>query len=165
MSDGNTQFTGATTSVSKVINAPRQRVYQSFLSGDAVASWLAPEGMRATAHRFEPRAGGEIRMSLTYLNVADTPDGKGGKSTADTDTFRGKFVELVPDEKVVWLTEFESSDPAFAGAMTLIWSFADAVAGTEVTVRCENIPRGVRPEDNEEGSRSTLEKLAAFLAG
>ena len=163
MRDDSTQSNGATTSVSRVINAPRQRVYQSFLNGDAVASWLAPEGMRAIVHRFEPREGGEIRMSLTYLNVEESPDGKGGKSTSDTDTFRGKFVELIPDEKVVWLTEFESPDPAFAGAMTLIWSFTDADGGTEVTVRCENIPSGVRPEDNEEGSRSTLEKLAAFL--
>jgi uncharacterized protein YndB with AHSA1/START domain len=163
MSDDSNQSTGATTSVSRVINAPRQRIYQSFMSGEAVASWLAPDGMRSTVHQFEPREGGEIRMSLTYLNVEESPDGKGGKSTADTDTFRGTFVELIPDEKVVWRTEFESSDPAFADAMTLIWSFVDADGGTEVTVRCENIPRGVRPEDNEEGSRSTLEKLAAFL--
>ena len=61
------------------------------------------------------------------------------------------------------MTEFESDDPQFAGAMTLIWSFVDAEGGTEVTVVCENIPRGIRPEDNEDGSRSTLEKLAAFL--
>ena len=163
MSDDNAPATGGTTSVSKVINAPRKRVYQSFLSGEAVAAWLAPEGMRATVHHFEPREGGEIRMSLTYLNVAESPDGKGGKSTSDTDTFSGRFVELIPDEKVVWITEFESPDPAFAGAMTLIWSFADVEGGTEVTVRCENIPHGIRPEDNEEGSRSTLDKLAAFL--
>lgn len=163
MSDDSVQSTGATTSVSLVINAPRPRVYQSFLSGDTVASWLAPDNMRATVHRFEPRPGGDIRISLTYQNLEETPDGMGGKSAPDTDTFRGTFVELVPDEKIVWLTEFESPDPAFSGTMTLIWSLADADGGTEVTVRCENIPRGVRPEDNEAGSRSTLEKLAAFL--
>lgn len=64
MSDDTTQSTGATTTVSRVINAPRKQVYQSFLSGDAVAAWLAPEGMRATIHRFEPREGGDIQMSL-----------------------------------------------------------------------------------------------------
>jgi hypothetical protein len=30
---------------------------------------------------------------------------------------------------------------------------------------CDNIPLGIRPEDNEEGTRSTLEKLAAYLHG
>jgi hypothetical protein len=31
--------------------------------------------------------------------------------------------------------------------------------------RTANIPRGIRPEDNEAGCRSTLEKLASFLDG
>ncbi len=153
---------GATTSVSRVIKAPRAAVYQAFLDAEAVATWLAPETMKGTVHTFEPNAGGTIRMSLTYQNPAEAPH-TSGKSSADTDTFQGKIMALVPNEKIVWVTEFESDDPQFAGAMTLIWSFVDAEGGTEVTVVCENIPRGIRPEDNEDGSRSTLEKLAAFL--
>lgn len=159
----NQQPGGGTTSVSKVIKAPRKAVYAAFMDADAVATWLAPGTMKGRVHTFEPREGGEIRMSLTYQDVTDSPDGKGGKSSSDTDTFTGKFSALVPDEKVVWITEFESEDPDFAGEMTLTWSFVDTDGGTEVTVLCENIPRGIRPEDNEEGSRSSLDKLAAFL--
>jgi uncharacterized protein YndB with AHSA1/START domain len=70
---------------------------------------------------------------------------------------------LVPDEKIVWVTEFESDDPGFAGEMKITFSLADADGGTEVVVLCEDIPKGVRPEDNEMGCRSTLQKLAAFL--
>jgi hypothetical protein len=29
---------------------------------------------------------------------------------------------------------------------------------------CENIPPGIRPEDNEAGSRQSLAQLAAYLA-
>lgn len=161
--ENNEQNSGGTTSVSRVIKAPRTAVYEAFMDADAVATWLAPGTMKGRVHTFEPREGGEIRMSLTYQDVTESPDGKGGKSSSDTDTFTGKFSELVPDEKVVWITEFESEDPDFAGEMTLTWSFVDADGGTEVTVLCENIPRGIRPEDNEEGSRSSLDKLAAFL--
>jgi uncharacterized protein YndB with AHSA1/START domain len=152
-----------TTSVSRVIKAPRHTVYQAFIDADAVASWLAPGTMKGHVHTFDPREGGEIRMSLTYQNLEESPDGKGGKSSTDTDTFQGKFSELIPDEKIVWLTEFESQQPEFAGEMKLTWSFVDAEGGTEVTVLCENIPPGIRPEDNEAGSRSSLEKLALFL--
>jgi hypothetical protein len=35
----------------------------------------------------------------------------------DTDTFHGRFVELVPDERVV-VVEFETADPALRGEMT-----------------------------------------------
>jgi uncharacterized protein YndB with AHSA1/START domain len=153
----------ASTSVSRLIKAPREKVFQAFMTGEAVAAWLAPETMKGTVHRFEAVEGGEIHMSLKYQNVEETPDGKGGKSSEDSDSFKGKFVEIVPNEKIVWLTEFESDDPAFAGEMRLIWTFVDVEGGTEVTVLCENIPRGIRPEDNEEGSRSSLEKLAAFV--
>jgi uncharacterized protein YndB with AHSA1/START domain len=82
---------------------------------------------------------------------------------SDTDTVQGRFVELIPDEKIVWVTEFEANDPAFAGDMKITWSLKDANEVTEVTVRCEGIPNGIRPEDNEAGSRSSLEKLAALL--
>jgi uncharacterized protein YndB with AHSA1/START domain len=159
MSDNHARPKG-TTSVSRVIQASRHAIYQAFLDADAVAAWLAPEDMRGELHTFEPREGGEIRMSLIYQNVEESP---GGKSSVDTDTFRGRVIELIPDEKVVWLTEFESPDPAFAGKMKLTWSLADVEGGTQVTVLCENIPSGIRPEGNEAGSRSTLEKLAAFL--
>ena len=47
--------------------------------------------------------------------------------------------------------------------MTITTSFADTDEGTEITLLCENIPAGIRPEDNEMGSRSSLENLAVFL--
>jgi len=35
-----------------------------------------------------------------------------------SDTFQGRFVELVPDAKIVEVVEFESQDPAFARQRT-----------------------------------------------
>ena len=37
------------------------------------------------------------------------------------------------------------------------------VGGTDVTIVFENIPPGIRPEDNEEGTRLSLEKLARYV--
>jgi uncharacterized protein YndB with AHSA1/START domain len=151
---------GTSTRVSRTIKAPRKAVYQAFLDRDALASWLPPETMTGQVHAFEPHEGGRFRMSLTYQDPRHSP---GGKTSEDTDTVRGRFVELVPDEKVAWVTEFESQDPGFAGEMRITFSLTDADGGTEVCVVCDNIPRGVRPEDNELGCRSSLKKLAALL--
>ena len=153
---------GRSTRVSQIVKAPREVVYRAFLDARAVASWLAPNNMRSQVHTFEPREGGAIRMSLTYLDPDDSP---GGKTSEDTDTFEGKFIELVPNEKIVWLTVFESDQPDFAGEMHITWSLTDSDGGTEVTVLCEDIPRGISLEDNELGSRSSLQKLAAFVEG
>ena len=35
--------------------------------------------------------------------------------------------------------------------------------GTEVTVLYENLPPGIRPQDNEEGTRQALAKHATFV--
>jgi uncharacterized protein YndB with AHSA1/START domain len=152
--------TGRNTQVSQIIKAPREAVYQAFLEPDAVAAWLAPDGMKGNVHIFEPREGGKFQMSLTYLNPADSP---GGKTSEDTDTFNGIFVEVLPNEKIVQVTEFESDQPDFAGEMRITWSMTDADEGTEVTVLCEDIPAGIRLEDNELGSKQSLQKLAAFV--
>src|SRR5450755_1387710 len=124
----------ASTQVSKIIKASRTAIYQACLDPDALASWRVPDNMKGQVHVFDAREGGTFRMSLTYMDRERSP---GGKTSEGTDTFQGRFVELVPDEKIVELIEFESQDPRFAGVMKMTTSLADTAEGTEVTVRCE----------------------------
>ena len=147
------------TRVSRIIKAPRRTIYQAFLDPQALVSWLPPGGMKGDVHEFDAREGGGYRMSLTYVNSAHSPR---GKTSEHTDVVRARFLELIPDERIVQLIEFESKDPAFAGPMTIKWTLADVPGGTEVTVLCEGVPEGIRPNDHEAGIRSTLENLAAF---
>ena len=98
-------------------------------------------------HAFDAREGGTFRMSLTYL---DPKHWLAGKTSDDTGTLRGAVVELVPYEKIVEAVEFESQELAFAGQMKMTMSLADTAEGTEVTILCEDIPKGIRPEDNEQ---------------
>jgi hypothetical protein len=44
--------------------------------------------------------------------------------------------------------------------MTLIATFEDVSGGTEVKLVLKNLPPGLRAEDNEAGSRLSLEQLA-----
>lgn len=150
----------ASTRVSRVIKAPRKAAYQACLDPDALSSWRVPDNMKGHVHVFEAREGGRYRMTLTYQNPKHSP---GGKTSENTDTFQGRFVELVPYEKIVEVVEFESRDPRFAGEMKITTSFADTEGGTEVTILCQDLPKGVRPEDNELGCKESLQKLAALL--
>jgi uncharacterized protein YndB with AHSA1/START domain len=139
----------------------RKAVYQAFLDRDAVAAWLAPKGMKGRVHAFDARKGGSFRISLTYQGSNHLP----GKTSEDTDTSEVKFVKLVPYSKIVEVAVFESEDPAFAGEMKITAALADVEGGTELTMVCEDIPTGIRPEDNEQGCRESLDKLAALLEG
>jgi uncharacterized protein YndB with AHSA1/START domain len=119
---------------------------------------MVPPGMRSEVHVFDGREGGEFRISLTYAAV----DGV-GKTSGRTDTYRGRFVELVRDERVVEVVEFETEDPAMRGEMTITIMLADAEGGTEVIAVHDNLPRGLSAADNEAGWRLSLAKLAALV--
>lgn len=151
-----------TTQVSQLVRARRAAVYRACLDPDALASWRVPDIMEGRVHVFEPREGGAFRMSLTYKEGTQGP---GGKTTEGTDTFQGRFVELVPDERIVEVVQFESDDPRYAGEMRVTTTLADADGGTEVTVLCEGIPAGIRPEDNEMGTAQALAKLTRLVEG
>lgn len=99
-------------------------------------------------------------MSLAHQNPWDSQH---GKTSQDRDTFQGRFVELVPFEKIVWFVESESHEPGLTGQMRITWSLADAEEGTNVKVLCDGIPEGIWHEDNEAGCRSSLQKPAALL--
>jgi uncharacterized protein YndB with AHSA1/START domain len=149
----------ASTEIRTHIDAPRERVYDALIDPDAVKRWKVPQGMSAEVHEFDAREGGRLRISLTY----DAPD-REGKSHGRTDTYRGTFVRLVPNELVVEVDEFESDDPQMRGEMTSTIRLADAPhGGTELTATHEGLPDGVAPEDNELGWRESLKRLEALV--
>ncbi len=146
------------TRVSRHVRASREKVYAALIDAEAVARWKVPEGMTSEVHEFDARVGGNVRISLTY----DT-SGDAGKSTAHTDTYRGRFVELVPNERVVEIDEFETADPAFRGEMKITISLVDSNGGTDVLGVHEGLPAAVSVTDNEAGWRSSLARLAALV--
>jgi uncharacterized protein YndB with AHSA1/START domain len=147
------------TRVTQRINAPRSAVYRALLDPAAIPKWRVPTGMTCHVHAFDARAGGTFRVSLTY----DQPTGA-GKTTPHTDTYHGRFVELVADERVVEVVEFETSDPAMQGEMTITTTLADAAGGgTELVAVHGGLPAGLLAADNEAGWRESLAKLAALV--
>ena len=147
------------TRVARHIRAPRAAVYRALLDRKAVQYWMVPEGMTSQVHEFDAREGGGFRISLTYDAPTDA-----GKTDAQTDTFHGRFVRLTADAEVVQVVEFEAADPALQGEMTITYTLADAAdGGTDLVGLHENLPQGVRPEDNETGWNMSIDKLAALV--
>jgi uncharacterized protein YndB with AHSA1/START domain len=119
---------------------------------------MVPDSMTSHVHSFDVRQGGTFRISLTY----DAPT-SAGKTSAQTDSFHGTFVKLVPDAEVVQTVEFETDDPTLQGAMTITYTLADAGDGTDLVGVHENLPAGLLPADNEEGWRMSIAKLADLV--
>jgi uncharacterized protein YndB with AHSA1/START domain len=141
----------------QVVHAPRNAVYAALLDAEAVARWRVPDDMTAEVLEWEPRPGGRFRVSLTYAGDQQ------GKTEGGTDTYSGHFADLVTDERVVEVMEFESTDPDLGGEMTMTTSLREVAVGTEVELRHDGIPDAIAPQDNATGTRMALAKLAAYV--
>ena len=144
---------------SRVIAASPTRVYAALVDADQLVAWLPPQGMTARFERFDARPGGSYRLVLTYEDVG----GNGGKATDDADIVEARFVELVPDARVVQEVDFESDDPSFAGTMTMTWDIGPVEGGTRVTITADDVPDGITADDHATGMGSSLANLAAHL--
>jgi uncharacterized protein YndB with AHSA1/START domain len=150
----------ASTRTSRIVNAPREAIYRAFTDPEALVAWQVPGEMTAKVHGFDLRVGGGYRMSLFY----PASDGEArGKTAEREDRYTARFVELTPPARIVQAITFESAEAVFAGEMVMTVTLAEREGGTEVTIAFEDIPPGIRPEDNEAGTRSSLEKLARYV--
>jgi uncharacterized protein YndB with AHSA1/START domain len=148
-----------TDTASRVIAAPPDRVYAAFVDPEALISWLPPQGMTARFERFDPRPGGSYRLVLTYADAS----GAQGKATADSDVVEARFLDVVPEVRVVQEVDFVSDDPTFAGTMTMTWQVTPVDGGTRVDIIADDVPAGISAEDHSVGLASSLANLADLL--
>ena len=148
-----------TDTASRVIAAPPASVYAAFVDPDALVAWLPPGGMSGRFERFDARPGGSDRMVLTYADASGAP----GKATADSDIVEARFVDVVPDERVVQAVDFVSDDPSFAGTMTMTWEVTAVDDGSRGELRADQVPDGKSAEDHAAGLTSSLANLAAYV--
>ena len=152
---------GRTDSASRVIAAPRERVFAALVDPDALTAWLPPDGMSGRFERFDARPGGSYRLVLTYADASSAP----GKATADSDIVEARFVDVVPNVRVVQAVDFVSDDSANAGTMTMTWEVTPVDGGTLVDFRADDVPPGISADDHAAGLNSSLSNLARYTEG
>jgi uncharacterized protein YndB with AHSA1/START domain len=121
-----------TVHLHRVIRAAPQRLYCAFLDADAMAKWLPPNGFTGKVHHMDAKAGGSYRMSFTNF------------STGHSHAFGGKYLELVPGERIRYTSAFE--DPNLPGEMRTTVTFKKVSCGTELDVVQEGIPEVIPTE-------------------
>ena len=148
-----------TDRAARIVAAPLPRVFEALVDRRALLAWLPPRGMAATFERFDPRPGGSYRLVLSYLDAAESR----GKSSPDSDIVEARYIDIVPDVRVVQAVDFVSDDPKFAGTMTMTWTVEAVTGGTRVDIVAEDVPDGISADDHATGLASSLENLATHL--
>jgi len=133
----------------RVLIAPPERVYRAFLDADAMAKWLPPHGFTGKVHEADARVGGTYRMSFTNF------------STGHSHSFGGRYVELVPHERIRYTDTFD--DPSLPGEMQTTVTLETVSCGTEVHVVQDGIPGVIPPEACYLGWQESLSLLALLV--
>ena len=139
--------------ISRVIHAPRERVFEAFTEVRHLSRWWGPEGFTTTTCTFEFRVGGEWEF------VMHGPDG--------TDYAEWiSWTEIDPPARIALLHGESRGDPdAFESVLTL----EAEGAATRFEMRTvfptqEQRDEAVRKYRAIEGGQQTVSKLAAYVA-
>ena len=90
-----------TVHLHRVLAAKPDKVYRAFLEADALAKWLPPNGFACTVHQLDAKIDGSYRMSFRNF------------TTSQSHSFSGKYIELVPNQRLQYVDRFE--DPNLTG--------------------------------------------------
>ncbi|MER7246419.1 SRPBCC family protein [Kribbella sp. NPDC000426] len=138
--------------ISRVIDAPRELVFEAFTEVRHLSQWWGPEGFTTTTRAFEFRAGGEWDFLM------HGPDG-----TDYTEWIT--WTEIVPPERITLLHGESRDDP---NAFDSVLTFEPAGAGTRIEMHTVFPTRELRDEAVEkyhaiEGGQQTVANLAAYV--
>jgi uncharacterized protein YndB with AHSA1/START domain len=138
-----------TVKLHRVIRAKPENIYRAFLDAEAMAKWLPPNGFTGKVHEMDARVGGTYRMSFTNF------------STGDSHAFGGKYVELVPGQRLRYTATFE--DPNLPGEMQTTVTLTKVSCGTELHVLQEGIPAVIPLDGCYVGWQESLHLLTRLV--
>ena len=133
----------------RVLRATPERIYRAFLEADAMAKWLPPNGFTGKVRHLDAKVGGTYKMSFTNF------------ATGRSHSFGGKYLELVPSERIRHTDKFD--DPNLPGEMQTTVSLKKVSCGTEVSVVQEGIPDAIPTEACYLGWQESLVLLAQLV--
>lgn len=138
-----------TVRLHRVLRSKPDRVYRAFLEPDAVVKWMAPNGFTGKVHHMEPRVGGTYKMSFRNF------------TTGNSHSFGGKYLELVPNEKIRHTDAFD--DPNLPGELQVTVTIKAVSVGVELQILQEGIPDAIPVEACYLGWQESLTLLAQLV--
>ena len=139
----------STIRLHRVLRATPDRLYRAFVDPDAMAKWLPPHGFTGKVHEMDARVGGTYKMSFKNW------------STGTVHSFGGKFLELVPNERLRYTDVFD--DPNLPGQMVTTVVLKKVSVGTEINITQEGVPDMIPAEACYLGWQESLAALADLV--
>ena len=141
--------------VTRVVDAPRELVWEAMTDREQVAHWWGPNGFSTTIHEMDVRPGGPWRHTLRGPDGVDYPN-------------HSTFLEVKRPEKLVF--DHGGARPGERGvSFRATWTFEAVGAKTKVSMHAVFRTAADRDDVIErfgavEGGRQTLARLGEYAA-
>jgi uncharacterized protein YndB with AHSA1/START domain len=133
----------------RVVRSTPEKVYRAFLDADAMSKWLPPHGYTCKVHHFEGKVGGTFKMSFTNFG------------TGNGHSFGGKYLELVPHERIRYTDKFD--EPNLTGEITVTVTLKKVSCGTELNIEQAGVPAAIPAEMCYLGWQESLNQFAQLV--
>jgi len=133
----------------RVLRSTPEKIYRAFLNAEAMSKWLPPNGFTGKVHHSDAKVGGTFKMSFTNF------------TTGKDHSFGGKYLELVPHERIRYTDKFD--DPNLPGDIHVTATFKKVSVGTEVNIVQEGVPAVIPAEACYLGWQESLNQLAMLV--
>lgn len=141
--------------LSRVVDAPREKLFQGWTDPTLIPQWFAPAPLTTTVHEFDARPGGAFRVTMRDPGGTEYPA-------------NGVFLEIVKNERIVTTDAFEAGwRPSAKPFMAAVITFEDAGPGkTKYTARARHWTKEDREQHEKmgfhEGWGQCLDQLVAL---
>jgi uncharacterized protein YndB with AHSA1/START domain len=152
-----TTFTeGRDLILTRVIDAPREKVFRAWTEPELLKQWFAPLPWTTPVVETDVRVGG------ASLIVMRGPDGTEFPN-------RGVYLEVIPNERLVFTDAYSAAwEPSEKPFMTVILTFEEQGGGTQYTARVRHWTMADREAHEKMGFHQgwpiCTEQLAALVA-
>jgi len=142
--------------LTRIFAAPRALVFQAWTDPAHLAQWWGPGGFTTTLKTWEARTGGAILLDMNAPNGTVYP-------------MSGKFVELVPPEKIVFLSAAlnAAGQPIFEVMNSI--ALADEGGKTKLTLHTRVISKQPEADQYLKGQKAgwtqSLDRLESLVTG
>jgi uncharacterized protein YndB with AHSA1/START domain len=131
--------------IHRVVKAPPARVYKAFTDAAAMSKWISPNGFTCTVNHMDVQVGGTFKMLFSNF------------STGHVHSFGGEYLELKPNEKLIYTDKFD--DPNLPGTIVVTVLMKEVICGTDLIVTQEGIPDAIPLEMCYLGWQDSMRQL------
>lgn len=142
-------MTTGTVRLHRVLRTKPEKIYRGFVEPDAIAKWIPSYGFTCTVQQMDTQVDDTLKMSFTNF------------TTSNSHSFGGKYLELVPGEKLCYTDTID--DPNLPGEMSTTVTLSQVLYGTAINVAQEDILAVIPTEMCYLGWQESPEQLAKLV--